>query len=203
MFHISNQPCKRTKFNYKTLAAKVASTTLTTKAVDKTQVREVAEKSFRSTVSFLMTCATTLLQIGEVQPGRDKVIKATGGAQTLVRLVSETNESVPVRPLFSKNIHSTDDSSVYFVSAHDDIDGYEWRVSQNDGTDTGVKSRYGKTPTSILMRQHERLTWTVSADSTVTTPYTSFISLSIHELPTTTYKNGILMIPIKGLAAEL
>ena len=46
VFHIPNQPCKRTKYNYKTLAAKVASITLTTKAIDKTQVREVVEKSF-------------------------------------------------------------------------------------------------------------------------------------------------------------
>jgi len=97
VFHISNQPWKRTKFNYKTLAAKVASTTLTIQAVVKTQVREVAEKSFQSTVSFLMTCSTTLLQIGEVQPGPDKVIKATGGAQTLERLVPEANENVQKR----------------------------------------------------------------------------------------------------------
>ena len=45
------------------------------------------------------------------------------------RLVSEANKNVPVRPLFSKNIHSTDDSGVYFVSAHNDtvaVNG-EWQ----------------------------------------------------------------------------
>ena len=39
-------------------------------------------------------------KFGEVQPGQDKVIKVTGGAQTLERLVSEANENVPVRPFF-------------------------------------------------------------------------------------------------------
>ena len=94
----------------------------------------------------------------------------------------------------------TDDSGVYFVSAHDDINGCEWRVSRNDGTYTGAKYRYKTTSTSLLMEQHARLTWTVSADCTVATPYILFIGLSICELPPTTCKNSILMIPIKGLA---
>jgi len=127
-------------------------------------------------------------------------VKATEGAQTFERLVSQANENVPVRPLFPKNIHSTDDSGVYFVSAHNDTDGCEWRVGRNDGTDTGVKSRYQTTVTSMLMGQRARLTWTVSADGTVATPYISFIGLSIRELPQTTCEDGIMMIPIKGLA---
>jgi len=61
----------------------------------------------------------------------------------LERPVSEANENVPVRPLFSKNIHSTDDSGVYFVSAHNDTDDCEWRVARNDGTDTGVSKNIG------------------------------------------------------------
>ena len=36
-----------------------------------------------------MTDATTLIQIGEVQPGQDKIVKATVGSQTLERLVLE------------------------------------------------------------------------------------------------------------------
>ena len=108
-----------------------------------------------------------LFQIGEVQPGHNKVVKATDGSQIFEWLVSQANENVPVCPLFPKNIHSTDDLGVYFVSAYNDTDGCEWRVGRNDGTDTGVKSRYQTTVTSMLMGQHARLTWTVSADGTV------------------------------------
>jgi hypothetical protein len=46
IFHIANQPRKKAKNNYKILAAVVTNTTLTIKAVDKTRVREISEKSF-------------------------------------------------------------------------------------------------------------------------------------------------------------
>ena len=44
--------CKRTYSNYKTLACTVTDTTITNSAVSKTEVREVAENSIRSTFSY-------------------------------------------------------------------------------------------------------------------------------------------------------
>jgi hypothetical protein len=55
-----------------------------------------------------------------------------------------------VRPLLAKNIHSTDDSGVYFVSADNDKDGCKWRIARDDGTETSVRSRYHTTPQSML-----------------------------------------------------
>jgi hypothetical protein len=65
----------------------------------------------------MMMTAVTLSQIGDMQPGRPSLHKATTGAKTSERLVSKANNNLPVQPLQSKNIiHSMDDSGVYFVS---------------------------------------------------------------------------------------
>lgn len=97
------------------MAALVAPTTVTTKAVTKTEVRQTSEQSIRSMVSFMMTIATTMYQMGPMQSGRPSVYKATKGAQILEKLVSKANGGIAVHPLHPRNIHSTDDMSVYFV----------------------------------------------------------------------------------------
>ena len=57
VYHIptAKRPCRRTVLNYKSLGAIVTPTTITTKAVQKTECRETAERSIRSTVSYMMT----------------------------------------------------------------------------------------------------------------------------------------------------
>ena len=72
---------QKNEYNYTTLAAKVSSTTITSKAVDKTQVREVSEKSLQSKVSYLITCATTLFQIGEISISNNSDINVDGTAR--------------------------------------------------------------------------------------------------------------------------
>ena len=47
------------------------------------------------------------------------------GAQQLEKLVSEANDGVPVPPLFPGNIHLTDNSRIYFVSADNGDAGCE------------------------------------------------------------------------------
>ena len=121
------------------------------------------------------------------------------GAQQLEKLVSEANDGVPIRPLFPGNIHLTDNSGVYFVSADNGDAGCEWRIAHLDGIDTSVRSKYHKTPQTMLLGQRARLTWSAFADGTVATPYITFLGLNEWELPTTKCPSGILMIPIEGL----
>ena len=55
-FHLpdAKRSCYQTVRNYMTLAAAVVPTTLTETAVQKTEVRETAEKSIRSAIAFLI-----------------------------------------------------------------------------------------------------------------------------------------------------
>ena len=184
----------------KTLIAAVAPTTITKSAVHKTIVREVAEKSIRSSISYLMTIAVTMFQLGPLQTGRTHVSKATKGAQAFEKLVSEANGGLPVHPLYPRNIHSTDDSGVYFVAAMNNKDEFEWRVAKDDGENNGFRSKYKSNNNSSLMGQRCKLTWSASADGTVAPAYVTFSGLSERELPPETCPDGIYVIEVPGLA---
>jgi len=105
-----------------------------------------------------------------------------------------------VRSFFPHNIHSTDDSGVYFVSADNGEDGCEWSIAKDDGTNTSVRSHYKTMEKSLLIGQRARMTWTESADGTVATPYISFLGLNARELPEDTCLSGIMVVPVEGLA---
>ena len=196
----ANSHSYRTTKNYKSLLASLKSTTITQRAVDKTEVREIAEKSIRSTISFMMMTAVTLFQIGDMQAGRPSLNKATAGAKTFERLVSQANNDLPVRPLQSNNIHSTDDSGVYFVSGVNNKKECEWRIAKDEGENNDVKSVYKTTKQSMLFGQRARFTWSASADGTVAPAYVSFLGLSERELPKDSCPDGILVLPIEGLS---
>lgn len=76
----------------------VPTTKITTKAIAKTEVRQTAERSIRSTISFLIAISYTMFQIGPMQTGRPAISKASPGAQILERLVSDANDGLPVHP---------------------------------------------------------------------------------------------------------
>ena len=73
----------------------------------------------------MKTIAVNLYQIGALQTAREPISKATLGAQQLKKIVSEANDGVPVPPLFPGNIHLTDNSRIYFVSADNGDAGCE------------------------------------------------------------------------------
>ena len=106
---------KKTINNYKSVMMGFGDSA-TTNSVSKTEVRQTAECSIRSTVSFIMMTAVTMYSLGELQPGRPSLKDATAGAKEFEKLVSMANNNVAVCPLYYNNIHSTDDSAVYFVS---------------------------------------------------------------------------------------
>ena len=81
IFHQKKKPSSKTIKRYKSYAAVATKSTITTKAGTKTEVRETAENSIRSTASFLVTTAAMMFQLGDLQPGRSKVTDATTGAQ--------------------------------------------------------------------------------------------------------------------------
>ena len=185
------------------MACTVTDTTITNSAVSKTEVREVAENSIRSTFSYAVTIAATHYDVGELQSGRSPVSKATEGAQLFERLVSEANEGLPVRPIFPQFLASTDDSGLYYVIGINDkrANVSVWRFARRrDGENTGVRATYKTTKKSMLFGQRCRLSWTASADGTLAPAYVSFLGLSERELPTATCPSGILVIPIEGLA---
>ena len=58
------------------------------------------------------------------------------------QLVSKANGGVPVQPLKSNNIHSTDDSSIYFVAERNEKKEYELRIAKDGIENNGVRSNY-------------------------------------------------------------
>ena len=91
----------------------------------------------------MMMTAIRLFQMGNIhQPGRPSLNKAIAGAKALEQLVSKANNNRPVRPLQSNNIHSTDDSGVYFVPGVNNKKDCEWRIAKDEGENNDVKSVY-------------------------------------------------------------
>ena len=187
----AKRACTKTHQNYKTLAATQSSTTITKRAVQKTEVRETTENSFRSTMAFAMTSAVTLFQVGPMQPGRPPVSNATEGAQLFEKLVSKANNDLPVQPLQCGMCSSTDDSGEYYVVGINSNGEYEWRIVKNSGEDKGVHSTYHSTKKAAIIGQRAKLTWTASNDGTVAAPYVSFLGMSERELPKATCPSGV------------
>mmetsp|Transcript_55208 Transcript_55208/g.59818 ORF Transcript_55208/g.59818 Transcript_55208/m.59818 type:complete len:294 (-) Transcript_55208:21-902(-) len=185
--------------SYKSVLAEMGES-ITTKSVSKTEVRQIAETSIRSTISFMMMTAVTFFQIGQLQPGRPSLKDTTTGAKDFEKLLSLANNNVAVCPLYSNNIHSTDDSAVYFVSGINDKNECKWEITKNDGENNNVRSKYSTKQQSVLFGQTARLTWSMIADRTVAPVYVSFLGLSERELPKETFPSGVLVMPIQGLA---
>ena len=59
---------KKTIMNYKSVMVGFGDSTTTNSAL-KTEVRQIAECSIRSTVSFIMMTAVTMYSLGKLQPG--------------------------------------------------------------------------------------------------------------------------------------
>ena len=120
------------------------------------------------------------------------------------QLVSKANGGVPVQPLKSNNIHSTDDSSIYFVAERNEKKEYEWRIAKDGIENNGVRSNYQTTPTSAAMGTRVRLTWTASADGTVAPAFVTYTGLNERELPTSTCPTtGVLVLSLQGLTVGI
>ena len=91
----------KTMINYKSVLAEMGES-ITTKSVSKTEVRQIAETSIRSTISFMMMTAVTFFQIGQLQPGRPSLKDATEGAKDFEKLVSLANNNVDQEMLNGK-----------------------------------------------------------------------------------------------------
>ena len=86
-----------------------------------------------------------MFQIGELLPGIPKISKISVGAQKFEKIMSSLNGDVCVGPLLSCQIHSTDDTTVYFVPEGIEKDQCEWRIGYENNENTDVHSNYKAT----------------------------------------------------------
>ena len=89
-----------------------------------------------------MILAVTIYSLEELQPGWPSLKDATEGAKEFEKLVLIANTNVAVCPLYSNNIHSSDDGAICFVSGINDQKECEWKIARYQGENNNVRSRY-------------------------------------------------------------
>ena len=182
--------------------ASVNSTTLTANAMLKTNHQYIAEQSLNNAVTFLATVATMHYIIG-VECPKEIHESMLEGAKMLIDLVEEANGGVPVCPIKSQYVTSTDDTVEYVYEGK----GKKWKPSQvflalKSSNDQNGTHLHCKTMDSDpqMKGQWMKETFMMIAAGQHVPIFITITGLTQEELCPDKYPTDMLIIPIEGLS---
>ena len=148
----TKNPSRTTVNNYKCVLASQASVSITTTAISKTNNRYTAENSLISAMAFLIVVASThfILANEENDEIRKEMKDAPTGVKMLYDMVSKAHGNLPVIPIKTQYIYSSDDTVMYvFEGKGKDKDLFRL-VSSKALKHAGTNSKYQSDDSNMM-----------------------------------------------------
>ena len=193
----TKNPSRTSVNNYKCVLASQASVSITKTAISKTNNRYTAEKSLIFAMAFLIVVANTyfILANEENDEIRKEMKDAPKCIKMLYDMVSKAHGNLPVIPIKTQYIYSSDDTVMYvFEGKGKDKDVFRL-VSSKALKHAGTNSKYQSDDSNMMNGMRVKLTFTISAIGTCAPIFISVCGLTPKELP----KEACIIVQVEGL----
>ena len=190
--------CDRTLKKYALDLVMHTDTSIASTSISKTVNRFAAETSIVSTMSFLMVVAYChFIILDEEDPDLLEELKEVDSdTRQLYNMVKLATNNLPISPIKSHYVFSTDDTVVYvFEGMKNRKDSKFKLVSSTSAYTSGVRAKYNHEDSNLMNGMRLKMTFTFSAAGTCAPLCVTVSGLTKQEMP----NEPIIMLKVRGL----